>query len=171
MLDLRRRKRGDRILWCGRWEESEKWETGLRHSNAVKYKRWNVSDYGTFRRRLCVCGESIESWGEERQVGRAEEEGRSWGQSMEEAETSKHYGHDFILSSSTIAYPSLKFRVCLLYCCSIATLLASQPKDIPLTLMALKRFVNRCHYTHNEPMVQSNWAHIYQPPNKSTWST
>ena len=101
----------------------------------------------------------------------AEEEGRSWAQSVEEAETSKHYGHDFILSSSTIAYPSLKFGVCLQYCCSIATLLASQPKDIPLTLMALKRFVNRCHYTHNEPMVQSNWAHIYQSPTKSTWST
>ena len=171
MLDLRRREKGDQILRCGWWEESEKWETGLRHSNAVEYKRWNVSDYGTFRRHLCGDGESIGSLGEERQVGREEEEGRSWAQSVEEAETSKHYGHDFILSSSTIAYPSLNFRVCLRYCCSIATLLASQPKDIPLTLMALQRFVNRCHNTHNEPMVQSNWAHIYQQPNKSTWST
>ena len=108
---------------------------------------------------------------EERSAKLAEEEGRSWAQSVEEAETSNHYGHDFILSSSTIAYPSLNFRVCLRYCCSIATLLASQPKDIPLTLMALQRFVNRCHNTHNGPMVQSNWAHIYQSPTKSTWST
>ena len=80
-----------------------------------------------------------------------------------------------VMTSSCHHQPSHILRtyveVCLQYCCSIATYLASQPKDIPLTLMALQRFDNRCHYTHNEPMVQSNRAHIYQSPTKSTWST